>query len=266
MRFRSLAILPLLYALVFIVVAAWLGDSDALPTFVRAQLLVLRVLASLGCLAAVSIFERGDHLRSAWLWLTATAVLILVRDLLRLASPASPSGAGGMDLAISALGVLGNLALLAGVWILARSWKVAAISLPGGPRGTTAAAVVAAVIALAVAGPSAVEQAQSLAAGNLGALTLFVSAIADILALCLLAPLFLTALGLRGGLFGWPWTLMTASILSWLFYDASPGLAAVLGTGGFPLSDVFRGLALSYMAAAGLSQRLAVLKVRDATR
>jgi hypothetical protein len=258
MRFRWLALFPLLYAAAFAAIAWALLGSDALTPFVRGQLLLVRVLAIAGCAAAVSAFDRGDHLRRAWLWLGVATVLVLARDLLRLPPFELPSG----TLLVSGLGVLSNLALLAGVWLLARSWRVAAIDLPGGRSGALVAGLAAAVLALAVAGPSAWRQLQAVAAGDGSAVILLVSAVVDILSLCLLAPLLLTALGLRGGLFAWPWALVSASMASWLLYDAAAGLTTASAAGAFPLPDVFRGLAETFLFAAGLAQRFAVDRVR----
>lgn len=262
MRFRNLAVFPLVYAAVFIVAAWWLMDSEALSPFVRGQLLLIRLLAITGCLAAVSAFERGDHLRHAWLWLAVASILVLVRDVLRLPPFELPgSGEGGAGWIVSGLGVLSNVALLIGVLQLARAWKKADIPMPGGRTGGTAVAVIAAVVALAVAGPGVLKHGESVLWGDWSALVLLASAVVDILSLCLLAPLLMTAVALRGGLFAWPWALITASILSWLFYDAA---AYYVASGQFPLTDVFRGLALNYLFVAGLAQRLAVQQVRRA--
>ena len=263
MRFRWLAVFPLLYAAVFIAIVWWLGGGEALGPFIIGQRLLVRLLAIAGCFLAVSVFAQGDHLRTAWLWLGSGAVAILIRDLLRLLPPFQPANAGpGAVVILSGLGILSNLALLAGVWMLARSWKMAAISLPGGRYGALAVALVTAVLALAVAGPGALKSARAVVGGDWGSLILCVSAVVDVLSLCLITPLLLTAVSLRGGLFSWPWGLITASQLSWLLYDAAAALAPSLTPGGFPLAEVFRGLAQNYLFVAGLAQLYAIRQVR----
>jgi len=262
MRYRWLAIFPLLYAVAFALVAWALAGSGGLQPFVRGQLLLVRVLAIAGCFAAVSAFASGDHLRRAWFWLGVATVLVLVRDLIRLYAASGQVPA--LDWVVSGLGVLSNVALLAGVWLLARAWKVAAISLPGGGTGMGLVVLMAAVLALAVAGPGALVHLKSVAAGDWSALILLVSAVVDILSICLLAPLLLTTISLRGGLFAWPWGLVTVGMLSWLLYDAAAAFGPTLASGGFPLPDVFRGLAENYLAVAGLAQSLAVRQVRKA--
>lgn len=260
MRYRWLAVYPLLYAGVFIAVSAGLGEGEALTAFVRGQLLLLRALAIFGCVAAARAFSPGDHLRRAWLWLAAATVIVLVRDLLRL-PPFSlpPSSAGGAGWVIAGFGVASNLALLFGVWLLARAWKMAGIPLPGGRAGTVAVTVAAAAVALFVAGPGALEHGAR-AGADLASVTLFVSAVVDILSLCLLAPLLLTAIALRGGAVAWPWALVTASIFGWLLYDGS-ALTTFGAPEWFPVPDVFRGLAENYLFAAGVAQRFVVERV-----
>lgn len=263
MRFRWLALFPLLFAAAFCAAAWWLLGGEALAPFNYWQRILTRVLGIAGCAAAVSCFERGDHLRRAWLWLAAGTVVILIRDLLRLVPEFQPASASlAAQAVVSALGVGSNLCQLTGVWMLSRSWKMASITLPGGRSGFLGVGAVTAALAVLVAGPGALESGRALAGGDLGALVLFVSAVVDIVALCLVAPLLLTAVSLRGGLFVWPWALVTASRLSWLLYDAA--VAAEPLRSGFPLSDVFRGLGMNYLFAAGLAQLLVVRQVRRA--
>lgn len=265
MRTRGLALFPLLYAAVFVAVALAL-EGDSLGSFVLGQKILVRILGALGCYAALRAFERGDHLRRAWFFLLAGTLAILLRDVLRLFPPFDPaSTSAGAQVVLSGLGVLSNVGLLTGVWLLARAWKMAAIALPGGRSGALAVVVITAVLAIVVAGPAAVKNAQAVYQGDWSALVLFVSAIVDIVSLCLVAPLLLTAVSLRGGSFFWPWALITASQLSWLLYDGAahygPGMLAT----DFPLPDVFRGMAENFLFAAGLAQLFVVKQVRRAS-
>jgi len=267
MRFRWLAAFPLLYAALFAAVAGWLGGNrHALDLFIPGQRIAVRILAAAGCCLAVSVFARGDHLRRAWLLLGWGAVLILLRDVLRLLPPFQAGGSGGVgtQVLLSGLGVLSNFSLLAGIWELARSWKMAAIELPGGRSGVLAIAALTAVLAIVVAGPEALLRGRAVLGGDWGSLIFFVSAVVDILTLCLITPLLLTAVSLRGGLFSWPWGLVTASQISWLLYDAAGTLAPHVAPGGFPLAEVFRGMGESYLFAAGAVQFLIIRHVRRA--
>lgn len=260
MRIRRLALFPLLYGVFFVAVVLWLGGGDALHRFLMVQRLLLRLLAISGCLAAVSAFDRGDRLRRAWLLLGTSTALVLARDLVHMA----PFTVPGSSLLSSILLVLGNLAGLTGIWILARTWRVAAISLPGGRAGAVGVTLAAAVLALVVAGPEVLHEARAVGAGDLTALSLLIAAMVDVVTLVLLAPLLLTTLALRGGLFAWPWGLLTANAVAWLLYDGAAALAPVLTPHGFPLTELFRALAETSLFVAGLAQKRAIDLVRKA--
>ncbi len=267
MRLRLLVLYPLLYAAAFTAVAAGLIDSGGeMVPFVTAQRILTRILAVWGCFAAVSVFEPGDRLRRAWLCLGSGTILILTRDILRL-FPAFASTAGpGAQATLTGLGIASNLALLAGILMLARAWRLVAIELPGGRPGVATIALATAVVALLVAGPGALREAQAVAEGNWSSLIFLVSALVDIITLCLIMPLLLTAVALRGGSFSLPWGLLTASQISWILYDVAAGVGAGLGPVGFPLHEVFRGLAENLLCAAGLAQYLVVRHVQRMAR
>lgn len=265
MRLRWLPLFPLVYGAVFLALAWQLQGSAALAPYLLWQRILVRVLAAVGCFAAVSCFETGDHLRRAWSLLAAGTVVILSRDLLRLFPAFAPATAGpGGQALVSGLGVLSNLAFLGGVWMLARSWKMAAITLPGGRSGVGAVAAVTIAFTLLVAGPGALQQFKALLQGDWSALVLAVSAVVDIITLCLITPLLMTALAMRGGLFSWPWGLLTASRFSWLLYDAAVALEPGLLPGGLPLDELCRGLGGNYLFVAGLAQYLVIQQVRRA--
>lgn len=265
MRLRWLPLFPLLYGAAFLAIAWPLQGSEALAPFLLWQRILVRVLAAAGCFAAVSCFETGDHLRRAWSLLAAATIVILSRDLLRLAPAFAPETAGpGGQALVAGLGVLSNLALLGGVWRLARSWKMAAITLPGGRSGFGAVAALTIAVTLLVAGPGALQHLEALLQGDLSVLVLVVSAVVDIITLCLITPLLLTAVSMRGGLFSWPWGLITASRVSWLLYDAAVAVDPGLLPAGLPLDELFRGLGGSYLCVAGLAQYLVIRQVRRA--
>lgn len=263
MRFRGLIILPLLYAVVFIAIALW-ADADNSHPFVLLQKILVRLLAIIGSIWAVSAFERGDHLRRAWQWLALAASLVLVRDLIvlpsRLAGSTQPL-AGILGIVVIALAVASNVGLLSGVWLLSRSWKMAALTLPGGHSRVIMVTVIAAAIAFAVAGPPLLQDVPTVVGGDPTALINVVSTVVDILSLTLLAQLLLTAVALRDGDFFWPWALLSACLVSWLLYDAASNYE--LAPGGFPLAEVFRGLALNFQLTAGLAQAMVIRRVRQ---
>jgi hypothetical protein len=159
------------------------------------------------------------------------------------------------------LAVASNVGLLTGVWLLSRSWKMAALALPGGRSRMIMITVIAAALAIAVTVPPLVQDIQTVVAGDPSALINVVSTVVDVLSLSLLAQLLLTAFALRGGHFFWPWALLTACLLSWLLYDAATNYD--LAPGGLPLAEVFRGLALNFQFAAGLAQSMVIRRVRQ---
>ena len=131
-------------------------------------------------------------------------------------------------------------------------------------QGLGAAMIFAPALALIVAAPAAATAFQDLLGGNGRASVNLASALADIVSLCLIGPLLLIAIELRGGLFSWPWGLITACRVSWLFYDAAAALGLTLMP-GVPLYELFRGLALNLLFAAGVAQAMVVRAVRHAS-
>lgn len=263
MRLRWLAIYPLAFAVIFFGVARSLGSEDAVASFVVGQRFLVRILALLGCVVAASAFDRGDHLRRAWSWMAWSTALLLLRDPLRLALEPIQDSTSAAAWLLDGLALIGNLALVIGVWQLARSWRMAAMTQPGNSKKALALTLGVAVLALIVAAPAAATAFRDLLGGDSRASATLASALADIVALCLIGPLLLTAIELRGGLFSWPWGLITACRVSWLFYDAAAALGLTLIPGA-PLHELFRGLALNLLFAAGVAQAMVVRAVRRA--
>ena len=121
------------------------------------------------------------------------------------------------------------------------------------------------LLAAVFAGPAVLRNAGPLMAGDLSRAAGVFSALGDMVSLWLIAPLLLTALALRGGMFGWPFALLTASYVAWLGYDAlavvGPGLgldAHAARTG----AELFRALGCLYGFSAGLAQRAVVSGLR----
>ncbi len=256
MRLRWLALYPLVYAAAFLAITLGIEASED-GGFVAGQRILLRLLALAGCYAAASAFAAGDRLRRAWFWLGVGKLIILVRDLLRLSAVFAPHPAPQAAELLIALGVLSNLTELTGIWMLARSWRVVTPEGTGGRARMIFIVVITAVVALGVAGPGAVQALRT------HDVILVTSALVDIVSLCLITPLLLTAVALRGGTFFWPWALVTASRLCWLLYDAAASLAP---GGSLQLPDLFRGVAENFLFVAGLAQFLVVWHVRKRAR
>lgn len=261
MRYLRLAVFPLVYGAAFALFAWWLGDSPALNPAVRWQILLPRALGAAGCFAAFAVFSKGDHLRRAWLLLALMTLGFFLNDLRRVVHYTRDLPPV-VDAVFLVLLVGCNVVNVVALGMLASAWRRAASFLRTGRGVTVLVTLVTAGLALAVAGPSAVEHYQQVVGGNWRAIVLMVSAVADVLALCLISPLILTAISLRGGPIAWPWGLLSASMICWLLFDGAAGLGWVLGSGHFPATELFRAMALTYLFGAGLAQRLVVVHAR----
>jgi len=260
MRFRRLAVLPLLVAAAFLVGDWLLHEGPAHAVFLRTEIALVKTLSLIGSLAAALRFEPGAYLRRAWLWSASCMAMLLLADLTRVPVRWEELG---IDIVLvrSILTVLANAAQVVGTWMLARAWRVAELSLPGPRWGQAGVALAAVVVAAALAGPPLAANADDLLAGDPGALAGVASALGDAVALCLIAPLLLTALALRGGLLGWPWSLLTTSYFAWLLFDAAFVIGSPLGFRSSTL-DVFRTLGCMYGFSAGMAQRFVVDQLR----
>jgi len=265
MRYLRLAVFPLLYGAAFALFAWWLGGGPSLDSAVRWQILLPRALGAVGCFAAFTAFTKGDHLRRAWLLLALMTLGFLLNDLRRIVHYMRDLPPV-VDAVFLALLVVCNVVNVVALGILASAWRKASSFLRTRRGVVVLVSVVTAGVALVVAGPSAVEHYRQVAAGNWRGIVLMVSAVADILALCLISPLVLTAISLRGGPIAWPWGLLSASLICWLLFDAAAGLGWVLGSDHFPVTELFRAMALTYLFGAGLAQRFVVMHARKMAR
>jgi hypothetical protein len=248
-RYRTLAIIPSLVGLAF-VVAASVAPSAVL---FRADVEIVKVLALLGCLAAALAFERGDYLRRAWFFTGACLFLLLVRDLTVL-SPSTPRSVQ------SALVIAANACSIIGTWLMARAWHVAGLDLMESETKRRAFVLAGVVVALLIGGGAIVVDVRAIVRGDLAALVPLASDLGDFVSLCLIAPMAMTAVAMRGGVLRWPWGLFTVSQVCWLFYDASNVLRTQMpGNSSHIFNELFRTLACMYLCVAGLAQRRAVL-------
>ncbi len=269
MRFRVLVLFPFLWAAGLLAVHAALSGSPAQPTFLRLEIEAAKVLTLWGSWAAAAAFARGDYLRRAWFLVGLCMALLLVRDAtVNVPAVAGLLGPGRWLVVRGVLVVLANVSQILGTWMLARAWSVAELSLPASPASRGIVLALTAVLAAAFAGPGLWRDGVRVLGGDLSALSGVASSAGDAVSLLLIAPLLLTALALRGGVLGQVWSLLAASYVAWLFYDA----ALVLGPAGGleasavrTASEVFRALGCTLGFSAGLSQRLAVLKIRELT-
>ena len=265
MRYRYWVVFPLLWAAAFLIGDTLFFGTPGYPVFLRTEVELVKGLALFGSWAAALRFERGDYLRRAWFLIGGVLALLLLRDLTLAPLGFEAMGQGNLEVLRSVLVTLANLSGVAGTWLLARTWKVADLSLPGSRKGQAAVVAVAVVLAVAFASPGLVTSGSRLLEGDLTATAGAASAFGDMIILCLLAPLFLTALALRGGLISWPWALLTASNVAWLLYDALAVLGPALGLDAHAArtsTELFRALGCTFGFTAGLAQRAVVDHLR----
>jgi hypothetical protein len=263
--FRLLAVLPLAWAAAFLAGDVALHGTPAYAPFLRTEIELAKVLTLVGSWAAAAAFARGDYQRRAWVLVGLCMAFLLLRDLTLAPAVAGTLREPDLSATRGVLVVVANVSQVVGTWMLARTWKVAELALPGSRRGQLAVRAGTIALSLAVAGPAVVRDGSRVLDGQLAALPGVASALGDVISLCLIAPLLLTAVALRGGLFAWTWTLLSVSYLAWLLYDAFALLAAPAGFGAHVArtgGELFRALGCLYGFSAGLAQRRTVQQLR----
>jgi hypothetical protein len=261
MRFRSFALFPAGFAVVFAVVALAAG-GDALASVLGTENELGKVLALVGCFAAALAFEEGDYLRRAWFYSGLCYLVLLLGDVAGMPFVAGRLSVHQADLAEGSCAVLGNAASVLGTWMLARAWTVAGLEDDDASRTRGRLLFAAAVVvSLAITGWPLLHDVRTLASGDLGALVNIASDLGDTICLALVAPVLQTALAMRGGMLRWPWGLLTSSGVAWIAYDAASGVVELLHVEQarwLIVTEAIRGLACAFVFSAGIAQRIAV--------
>nr|MCU0684071.1 hypothetical protein [Polyangiaceae bacterium] len=150
-------------------------------------------------------------MRRAWSLIASCYALLLTRDAIYLGLGEGSYVFGVRYEYVQAVLVTSANSLgLVGSLMLARAWHVAGIELPGRPATRVAAMALLIAVSTGIAGPATLVEARSVVQGNLQSLVGLSSDVGDLLSMCFVAPVFFTALALRGGLLRWPWAFMTA--------------------------------------------------------
>jgi hypothetical protein len=258
--YRALAWLPPAFAAVFAIAGLAVGGGAVGPLLTTENELG-KALALAGALVAALAFERGDYLRTAWLFNAAAYALLLAADATGVHPVAHRLTSHEREAAQGIITLLANAAAVVGTSMLARAWNVAGLGEDEASRARGRWLFAAAAgLALAITGWPLVRDAKALLSGDVNASIAVASDLGDAACLALVAPVMQTALAMRGGVLRWPWGLLAASLLGWLAYDASSGLVDATSAGGGWLvaSEALRALACVYGFAAGLAQRRAV--------
>ena len=219
---------------VLVAVAAWLlSPAVGQATVFHLEKVLVGAVVAAACWRTAAGFERGDYLRRAWILLGAVYAMIAAVQVL----PMPRIGIAAVVVISLVLNGLGVAALVH----FARAHRVAGLVI-GSRRGNLAVFLGVLAIALAIDGWPIVDTLRRLENGDAGAAMYLVSSAGDLLALLLIAPIFLTALALRGGLLLWPWALLGASSLCWLLVDAEALIAKLVpSSADGPLSFVTNG-------------------------
>jgi len=267
MRYRRIAAFPFVWAALFLGLLV-LVPHEAREPYFRVENEASKALAALGCFVAAYTFERGDYMRKAWSFNAWCYLLLLCRDItMTFVAPGALLGGVHVEAVEGTLALLANISSVWGTLLLARAWSIAGLEFPGSRLARLAVVVVAAVFAIGVSGTDLLVDGRELVAGNLGALHGVASDLGDIFGLCLLAPMILTAVAMSGGVLKWPWGLLTACLVFWLFYDATATFSHLFpghDVGGRLAKETFRALACACEFAAGLAQRRVVTEPVEA--
>jgi hypothetical protein len=252
MKYRVLALLPLVAAAIFLV---FTGE-----TFDTWEVLAVKTLSFVGCVFAAFTLGWREYLGRAWLLNGLCMLLLVGYDLLRM--PVVEFAL--RERMIDVFGLTANVMSVVGTYMLGRAWRVAGVEPDLSEDAQRAILVGGILVAIGVGAPGAyLDFRNVLEGGHADALVSLASDVGDVLALCFVAPVLLTALALRGGLLGWPWGLMTTSLFSWVVYDALDAISQFSASDTLrTATEVARTLACIFTFSGGMAQAMVVRAAR----
>jgi hypothetical protein len=257
----------ILIATPVVVAGLYLAAQAIVPSASRSQFFVaevafVKLLATIGCFVAASRYRLDEYMGIAWILIGVDYLLLLVKDLLfgRLVHLPGIDPATALNLRIGFV-VTANVTASIGAIMLARAWRVAGIMLPGSRASQGAVFAVAIAVTIAVVGWGLWRDLRTFLGGDREAIIAVVSDLGDVIAFTVIAPLILTAIAMRGGALAWPWGLLSACNLAWLFYDMFWSFEPHLGIGEarvHTIAELWRAVACALALSAGLAQRWAI--------
>jgi len=242
MRHRVAVVIPWLGAVAAVIIYLTLVPSDR--AYGRMWNAIIKSAATIGAILAYAAYQRGDYMRRAWAFLGLSYLSLAARDLLAVADVL-----GGDFISLNFGQILSNVFSTLSFINFARAFRVAGLEIPGSRRAKTVTVIVCVGLGVGLAGYALVGDIGKYGQPGFPFVGSLFSDLGDMIGLALLAPIFLTALGLRGGLLARPWLLLTAAQICWLVYDVG-------ATGSWvSVREAARSLACLYTLSAGLEQR-----------
>jgi len=258
LRFQALALTTLVIGLIPASFAVSIADPVRLASAYFGWANAMYLFAAGGMLVAALTFDRGERLRPAWL-LVSASYLVLVPALIRIGPKAS-----GLFVEVtrapwtdSAASIVSGALAVSGFLLLSRAWRASGLDTTS-RAGRLVAQLVALAVAGAMAGPELVVKLPAAVGGDVSAIGDVCTDLLDGSLFVVAIPVLRAALVLGGGLVAWPWVLLTASLVSWLGYDAT---AVYGGAAGLDertvrvVEEVFRTLGAAFAFSAGIAQR-----------
>lgn len=255
MKSRALWLVPLAGAALYLL-ATRFAPADR-SGFYFGEALVAKAVALIACFIAAIRFRPGDRMRTIWMLFVGDFALLLLKELV--VHPVGASLLGpSLTADLRAICLIGaNLAGTFAWIVLARTWRVAGLTLDGSPAAQRAILLVAILAGVALVGWGTMSDLRRLFAGQGQYAINVLSDAADVVGFALAAPVALTAWTLRGGSLSWPYVYLTTCTFTWMLFDITQ---AIGGTDGAARSatELLRIIACSLHVSAAVATRWAV--------
>jgi hypothetical protein len=249
---KRLILVPII-GVVLILCSMALG-AEQMALFNRAILVVSLAVTGISGLVTAFKFDTSDRLFKCWLLIGVGYAFSIVRHGLRLLATVIP----GLTLSPQMGNVflmVQNICIAVALILFVLAWRATGLTAPVSRAAQTTSIIIGIAVAVVVGGYplfTALTSAQL----NFG---LLVSTAGDIIGFCVIVPLALSALAMRGGLLMHTWIYLALSEVSWLLYDlwwaARPSLAP---NASGAILEALRVMAVLFAFIATVAQRRAM--------